>query len=187
MNNITVSSLPIKDVISDIARELNTDYDKNCGIFNLRIPETIGRGTISGIDFDNGLGLIYYDCTFNMDLTIEYSVDQIHPVKFLFSIDGEIQHSFINESHWHRISKYKNAIVASSAHHGHRIRFTANERLVYISLELDRRKFQSKILCEPVTVAKSWRDMLNDITAKKVFYHDGFYSLALSNIIRRMG
>ena len=183
MKKITVSSLPLRNVISDIAHELGTDYSKSCGIFHMTIPSQYGKGTISGTDFDDGLGLIYYDCTFFKELTIEYSVDKIHPVKFLFSMDGEIQHSFINENNWHRISKYKNAIVASSAHHGHRIRFGAGERLVYSSLELDRRRFQSKIQCEPTTIAKSWREMLNDVTAKSTFYHDGFYSLALSKII----
>lgn len=183
MEKLTVSSLPIRNVISDIAQELGTDYTENCGIFQVNLPEPYGRGSISGVDFDDGLGLIYYDCIFDKDIVFEYSVDKVHPVKFLFSLEGEIKHSFINESNWHHISKYKNAIVASSAHHGHRIRFMAGERLIYSSLELDRRRFQSKIRCEPLSITKPWREMLNDVTARKTFYHDGFYSLALSEIM----
>ncbi len=183
MKKIKVSSLPIQNVISDIARELGTDYSKSCGMFRVDIPKSHGQGTISGTDFADGLALIHYNCSFDMDLVIEYSIDKVHPVKFLFSLEGEICHSFENESIWHRISKYKNAIVASSAHHGHRIRFAAGEHLIYSSLELDRRKFQSRIQCEPVTIAKSWREMLNDVTAKETFYHDGFYSLELSRIM----
>ena len=183
MRKITVSSLPIQNVISDIAHAVGSEYSKSCGMFRVNIPASFGQGSVSGTDFDDGLALIYYDCTFDKDTVIEYSIDKVHPVKFLFSLHGEIRHSFINESVWHNISKYKNAIVASSAHHGHRIRFNAGERLNYISLELDRRRFQSKIQCEPLTIAKSWRKMLNDVTAKETFYHDGFYSLALSKII----
>lgn len=183
MKKLTVSSLPLRNVISDIARELGTDYSKSCGIFHVDIPRDSGKGIISGTDFEDGLGVIRYDCTFNEDLTIEYSVDKVHPVKFLFSMEGEIRHKFMDESIWHKISKYKNAIVASSAFHGHSIQFSAGERMVYSSLELDRRRFQTKISCEPTSIVKEWREMLKDVTAKKTFYHDGFYSLELSRII----
>ncbi len=183
MKRLTVSSLPLKEVISDIARELGTDYTTSCGIFHVAIPENYGQGNIVGTDFDDGLGVIRYDCTFKEDLIFEYSVDKVHPVKFLFTMAGEIRHKFMDESVWHKISKYKNAIVASSANHGHSIHFLAGERIVYSSLELDRRRFQSKISCEPITMVNAWREMLNDVTAKKTFYHEGFYSLELSRII----
>ncbi len=183
MKRLTVSSLPLKNVISDIARELGTDYVKSCGIFHVEIPARYGEGSIAGTDFNDGLGVIRYDCKFKEDLTFEYSVDKVHPLKFLFSMEGEICHKFMDESTWHKISKYKNAIVASSAFHGHSIHFSAGERIIYSSLELDRRRFQTKISCEPTSIVKEWREMFNDITAKKTFYHDGFYSLRLSRII----
>lgn len=183
MKKLTVSSLPLKNVVSDIARELGTDYSESCGIFYVRIPDSYGQGIIVGTDFNDGLGLIHYECTFKEDITIEYSVDEVHPVKFLFSMEGELQHKFVDESEWHSIPKYKNAIVASSAHYGHCIRFSAGEPTIYNSLELNRKVFQSKINCEPFSIVQSWRDMLDDVTAKKTFYHDGFYSLELSRII----
>ena len=185
MKKLTVSSLPLRSVISDIARELDTDYSKSCGIYTLRIPREIGQGLITATDFNDGLGLIRYDCQFYEDLEIEYSVDKVHPVKFLFCMDGQISHKFLNESNLHQIPKYRNAIVASSEHHGHSIRFKADERVVYSSLELDRRRFQGKISCEPNSIAKSWRDMLNDVTAIRTFYHEGFYSLRLSSIFEQ--
>lgn len=59
---IQVSSLPLKDVIADIASVLNITYDENCTLFEISLPETVGEGTIKGIDFDDGLGLIECDC-----------------------------------------------------------------------------------------------------------------------------
>jgi len=183
MKKLTVSSLPLRNVISDIAREMNTEYTKSCGLFMVRLPDDIGEGVISGVDFDDGLGLIRYDCKFFEDVEIEYSVDKVHPVKFLYCLEGTINHRFINEEEWHEIPHYKNAIVSSSRHHGHSVRFCAGKRMVYNSLELNRRKFQGKISCEPNSIPNSWRDMLNDVTAKKTFYHEGFYSLRLSKIL----
>lgn len=183
MEKLVVSSLPLINVISDIAMELETVHTDSCGIFSVDIPKIYGEGMITGTDFDNGLGLIRYDCTFHKDMVIEYSVDKVHPVKFIFAIEGEIRHKFIDESEWHEIPKLKNAIVASSSHHGHMIKFVGGERAVYSSLELDRTRFKSRISCEPVNIDSTWRNMLNDVTAKKTFYHDGFYSLELSKII----
>lgn len=182
MNIFKVSSLPIRNVISDIAKELDTDYSKSCGIFKVKIPASFGRGIIEGTDFNDGLAMIRYDCEFLKDTEIRYSVDKVHPLKFLFCMGGQIRHKFLDESKWHNIPHYKNAMIASSQHYGHCVRLLAGERLVYYSLELDRRKFQGKITCEPNNVSATWMSMLNDVSAKKTFYHEGFYSLQLSGI-----
>ncbi|HDZ13440.1 MAG TPA: hypothetical protein ENH60_00900 [Pricia sp.] len=187
MEKLAVSSLRIGNVISDIAREMGTGYTKSCGTFHLEIPESYGRGLISGTDFDSGISIIQYDCTFARDITFEYSVDKVHPVKFLFSLEGQISHSFIDERVWHQIPKYENAIVASSAHNGHRIRFSSGKRVVYLSIELDRGKFQAKVGCQPRTMAIPLRELLNDLTATKRFYRDGLYSPELSMAMEEWG
>lgn len=184
MEIIKVSSLPLKEVISDIAREFGVTFQSECGIFTVDIPQRLGSGTITGSDFEGGLGLIRYDCMFNTDLTFEHTLDRVHPVKFLFCLEGEIGHNFSNESTWHQIPRHRNAVVASSSNHGHRVRFRANERTVFTSLELERKSFRTKIKCTPNSIVKSWSDMLNDLAAEKTFYHDGFYSLRVSELFK---
>ena len=183
MKTIQISSLPLRDVISDIADGFGTSFEKKCGIFTVSVPDNLGSGIISGIDFDGGLGLIRYECDFHTDLTFEYSLDRVHPVKFLFCLEGEMSHNFTNETEWHTISQHKNAVVASSSNHGHRVRFQAGNRTIYSSLELERKSFQGKLNCAP-KISRSWLDMLNDVNAKKKFYHDGFYSLRISEILQ---
>jgi len=184
MKKFAVSSLPFKDIITDLAKEMNTAFIEDCTIYEVRIPKKYGSGTITGIDFNDGLGLIQYNCFFLEDTQIEFSVDKIHPVKFLLCQIGQIGHKFLNEPNWHDIPQYKNAIVASSEHHGHVIQFSAGRQTLFTSLELDRRRFQSKIGCELKSLAKQWRLLLNDITAKKTFYHDGYFSLQFSEILK---
>ena len=184
MNHFTVSSLPLKDVIADLAKEMRTDFHENCSIFSIQVPKNLGSGEIFGIDFEDGLGLIEYDCQFKRDTKIEFSVDKIHPVKFLFCQEGTFEHGFKNESILHTIPQYKNAIVASSAHHGHLLHFKANEKTTLNSLELDRRKFQSKMSCNLSSLAKELQALFNDITAKETFYHEGYYSLQFAEILK---
>lgn len=182
MEIIKVSSLPLKDVLSDIAAEFGVGMEEECGMYTVRIPERLGNGRINASDFDGGLGLVRYDCRFDRNLTFEYSLDKVHPLKFLFCLEGEISHNFSNENIWHEIPQHKNAMVASSSHHGHRVSFKAGKRTVYTGLEIERRKFQAKMGCNPVSIATSLRHLFDDVTAKRTFYHDGFYSLRISEL-----
>lgn len=182
MRILKVKSLPLKNVIMNIAKELNTDFSMNCGIYQVIVPEDVGSGHITGVDFDDGLGLVRYDCTFLEDVDLDFSVDTVHPVKFLFCGEGMIGHRFKDEDVWHGIPEQKNAIVASSSHHGHVIRFSQGKRTVFGSLELDRRRFQPKISCKPISLFRNWINMLNDVTAKRTFYHEGFYSFRLGKL-----
>ena len=187
MNHYTVSSLPLKDVISDLAKEMNTGFEEKCNVYEVKIPKNLGNGKVIGIDFEDGLGLIAYDRTFHEDTKIDFSVAKVHPVKFLSCQVGYFEHSFKNESAWHEIQQYKNAIVASSSNYGHILRFKAEVHIKLNSLELNRRRFQSKISCDLNSLAKQLQTLFNDVTAKKTFYHDGYYSLQYAEILKEWG
>ena len=72
MKSIQVNSLPLKDVIRDIAKIFQISFSENCGEYILNLPKSVGEGTIRGINFDGGLGLIQYDCLFNEDFEIHF-------------------------------------------------------------------------------------------------------------------
>lgn len=186
MKTIKVSSLPLKDVITDIAKALRVSYTENCSFFELQLPASFGTGTIKGIDFEDGLGLIEYDCTFFKEVIINFSVNDIHPLKFLFCLEGEFEHKFENESQWHSIIQYKNAIVGSLKNNGHVLKFKKNVPTVLHSLELSRAAFKGKMDCELNSLSIPMINLLTDDKANNVFYYDGFYSLKLANLFREI-
>ena len=186
MKRIKVSSLPLKDVISDISNALDVSFSESCNLYTLSLPAYIGTGVITGIDFEDGLGLIAYDCTFFENIVFEFSVNEVHPLKFLFCLEGSFEHNFENEDEWHAIPQYKNAIVASNKKNGHVIRFRKNEHTILHSLELSRSKFQRKMNCELKSLSNSLKILLTDIAAKETFYYDGFYSLELADLFREI-
>ena len=94
MKDLYVQSLPLKDVILDLAKEFNCGIVEHCDEFVLEIPKEFGNGFIRGINFGKGLGVIEYNCTFFEDLKIHFSVSQIHPLKFIFCSEGSIKHYF---------------------------------------------------------------------------------------------
>lgn len=186
MKAIQVNSLPLKEVISDIATAFDTEYTENCDEFTVELPSNIGKGRIRGINFERGLGIIRYDCTFNEDFEIQFVINEIHPLKFLYCIEGELGHRFGNGNTLHTIGQYKKAIVASQKKNGHVLCFKANIRVTVNSLEISRKLFSEKISCELKSLDQGLKELFGDVGAKKEFYHDGFYSLELADSFNEM-
>ena len=186
MKSIQVNSLPLKEVIRDLAKAFKTDYVENCDEYSLNIPERIGKGFIQGIDFESGLGIIQYNCSFKEALEIQFVVNEVHPLKFLYCVKGTVNHGFGNEHELHSIDQYQKAIVASKETNGHVLQFQPNTQVVISSLEVARDRFAQKIACELNSMTDELRDLFQDIKANQEFYHDGFYSLQLADIIREI-
>ncbi|WP_209401870.1 AraC family transcriptional regulator [Pseudozobellia sp. WGM2] len=186
MITIEVNSLPIAEVMSDISEAFNTKAQENCGEYYLDLPKDIGEGYIRGISFDGGLGIMQYDCLFKQDVEFCFTVNEVHPLKFLYCLEGKLRHRFENSDEDHNIAQYQEAIVASDFLNGHILSFDAGSRTVINSLEISRKEFQKKIQCNLVTMNETLQDLFNDTDASKSFYHDGFYSLKLADLFREM-
>lgn len=186
MNSIQVNSLPLKDVIRDIAKVLKIPFSENCGEYILKLPAAVGEGHIRGINFEGGLGLIQYDCLFKEDMEIHFVVNNIHPLKFLYTVEGVLLHRFENEDQLHQIEQYQNAIVASSKHNGHVLLFKAKQKVRVNSLEIEREKFQAKMACDINSLDDELEKLFKDIKARGAFYYSGNYSLGIANILNEM-
>lgn len=174
------------EVIRDLAKAFNTTYDESCGIYFLKIPEKIGEGTIKGINFDGGLGILIYDCKFLEELEIKFIVNDIHPLKFLYCLEGNLLHGFENETDLNTLSQYQNTIVASKNYDGHILKFMANIRTNIGSLEINREDFQHKMDCELRDLTPNLQKLFRDKTAKEPFYYNGFFSLHAADIFREI-
>lgn len=186
MNIVEVKSIPINKVMADLAQSFSTDLENNCGEYSLKLPRQWGKGTITGIDFGNGVGLIYYDCTFFKDTEIRFIVNSVHPLKFLYSLEKEFYHRFENEEDVHVVEQYQNVIVASSGHNGHILKFKENSHTVINSLEITRLDFEHKMYCELQTLDEELNKLFKDTAAVKTFYYKGYYSLKISDLFYAM-
>lgn len=186
MKSIEVNSLPLKDVIRDLAKLFNIEYSENCGEYVLQLPPSVGEGSIRGINFEGGLGLLQYNCLFNEDMEIHFVVNHIHPLKFLYTVDGLLLHRFENEDELHKIEQFQSAIVASSKQNGHVLLFKANQKVNVNSLEIDRKKFQSKMECDINSLDDELESLFKDVKADGSFYYNGNYSLGISNLLTAM-
>ncbi|OAQ41912.1 hypothetical protein A5893_01985 [Pedobacter psychrophilus] len=183
MNEIYVKSLPLKDVISNLADAFDTTYQNKCNEYRLNIPSKYGEGYIRGINFLGGFGLIEYNCSFNEILKIHFSVNKVHPLKFIYCSKGSVKHRFEEADSLHSIDQFQNVIVASTAQNGHILLFPKNSPIHLNSLEISRKEFKSKIDCDLNHVDSNLRKLFRDLNAKDLFFYHGNYSLTMSDCI----
>ncbi len=180
LKTIQVNALPLKDVIIGFAKSFGTDYSESCNEYQITLPPNWGEGYIRGINFEGGLGILQYSCIFQEDLEIQFVVNDIHPLKYLFCVDGTLKHRFGNTENYHELGQFQNAIVASEQHNGHILNFTKDVYSDIYSLEIDRRKFKKKMFCEINFSKPKIQSMFKDEKAVRTFYYEGLYSLVLS-------
>jgi AraC-like DNA-binding protein len=181
---VKVSSLPFKEVIKDFADAFNTNLNEVCSEYFVNLPDAVGEGEIRGVNFNNGLGLIVYRCTFVDDFEIRFTKDDVHPIKYLYTVEGPIEHEFTQETQIHELKKNKCAMVASSNNGGHVLRFKKDEPSYLVSLEIDRRAFTDNSFCELEDLSPMLRSLITDKAANKSFYHEGYYGLAFLNLFK---
>lgn len=184
MPTFQVQSIPLKDVIISLAKSFDVPYQHSCNEHFLEIPEQFGEGEIRGINFDNGLGLIVYNVVFKEDIRLEFTIDQVHPVKFIYSLQGSLSHLFAEENEIHSITEYSCAIVASEKNGGHIIEFEKNTAYEIISIEIDRKVFSERIHCEIEDWNSKLQDLFTDLEGEKQFYHLGSCGVYFKDILQ---
>lgn len=187
MKKFTVSSLPVGEVIADMARGMNIGFTNNCSYYHLRLPSHIGEGEITGIQFTSGFAMLNYDCKFYEDVQVNFTFDLVHPIKFMHCYEGWFEHHFEHGTEAHEVSKFENIAVAAQQNNGHVLHFKANQVAKICSVEIDRTAFAHKIEClldgeEEGPVVKAIRDK----EAEKEYYNYGRYSLAISRVIQQL-
>jgi AraC-like DNA-binding protein len=173
-------------VIQDMAIAFDCAVRSSCGEYWIKIPKKWGKGTIKGINFDGGLGIIQYDCFFKEDVELQFIVNNVHPLKFIYCVEGFVKHSFENDNEWHDLEQYQCNILGSENHNGHILRFGAKTQTRINSLEIDRAVFQTKMDCELKSLNSDLRELFLDKIAERKFYYDGYYSLRIADIFNKI-
>ncbi len=167
-----------------MARQLGTRQIRYfCEETTLTIPPQYGQGYIKGINFTNGLGLVMFNCKFNEEVTLRYSLEQSHPLRLKFCQRGIIKYSFEPDQQEYEIPELYTAFCTSTESYDHIYSFPKDTQVQYTSLEILRKKYIDKIECDIETLPDALANLLRDVDAIDPFNYESAYSIALADVV----
>ena len=180
---IEVKSLPVQDVVKDIAKQWNQELQEESGEIKLEIPEKFGEGYIRCSKFEYGIGIIEYRVKFKKDIKFVFNKSAIHPLKFIFCSEGQADHAFEEDDEAHTIHTYQNVIVSSSGNNGHLLSFKGNETAHITSIEIIRSEFSKRDNYNFQGLDQDLQKLFKDSVSDKKFFYQGNYSIKAADIV----
>ena len=183
---ITVKALPVHDVLKDIAKQWNQPIREDSGELSIDLPKNLGEGYVRCTNFESGIGVIEYNCTFFEDYELLFSINETHPLKFIFCSNGTASHSFEEENQEHKIETYQNVIVSSSGNNGHLLSFLKDQKAHITSIEIIRSTFSVRNNHHFQGLEPELQELFEDSVAEKKFFYQGNYSLKAADIVEEI-
>ncbi|APG60551.1 helix-turn-helix domain-containing protein [Christiangramia salexigens] len=180
---IDVKTLPVQEILEDISNSINSGLINQSGEITVKLPEEIGEGYIKGVSFDSGMGYVTYNCKFYEDVEIHFSLNTVHPLKFIFCSEGSVGHSFQKSSKINNIDTYQNIVVSSSNYDGHVLYFKKNVPTHVSSLEIIRSIFSHRSNYDFAHLNPELKDLFKDAVSKKQFFYQGNYSMKAADLM----
>ena len=180
---INVKTLPVDEILEDISEILNAELINNSGELHIKIPEELGAGYIRGVSFDSGIGYITYNCKFFEDVEIHFSLNTVHPLKFIFCSEGMVEHRFQRDEKLHKIDTYQNIVVSSNGYDGHILYFKKDVSTHVSSLEIVRSVFTHRSNYDFKDLNPTLKELFRDAVAKKQFFYQGNYSIKAADLM----
>lgn len=180
---IDVKTLPVNEILDDIAQCLGVELKNSSGELSIEIPSKIGEGYIRGISFDTGMGYVTYNCKFYEDVEIHFSINTVHPLKFIFCSEGSVGHSFQKSDKINTIDTYQNIVVSSQGYNGHILYFKKDVATHVSSLEIIRSIFTHRSNYDFKDLDPTLKELFKDAVSKKQFFYQGNYSIRAADLM----
>ena len=183
MNNIPIKPVIAKEILPVLAKEFETECREAYGEYSLFLPPEKGSGSISGINFPNGVGLYKFDVEFSQDQCFDYCSEEVHPFKFVYLIQGKLQHRFSNEDIKHKFDEGQMVIIGANHKSGNKILFPGNLRIKAVILDVDRKRFVNQLTFPLEEMDKVYHKIFADTNAIRTHYHHTEYSLKMAHLV----
>ncbi|WBL25234.1 helix-turn-helix domain-containing protein [Zunongwangia sp. HGR-M22] len=183
---IDVKTLPVNDIIKDISNCFGVPVENAAGELKIEIPKNIGEGYIRGSSFKSGIGIITYNCKFLEDVDIHFTLNSIHPLKFIFCSEGKVEHCFENSDESVIIDNFQNIIVSSSGYRGHVLSFKKDVAVHVSSLEIIRSVFSHRDNYQFEGMEPDLKAIFKDQVSEKEFFYQGNYSLKSADLMEQI-
>ncbi|PHN05349.1 helix-turn-helix transcriptional regulator [Flavilitoribacter nigricans] len=172
--------------VDALTKAFDTDYIRDCKEYRLEIPEDIGEGYISAYDFDYGMSLVYFHCTFHEDLTVVFTAERVHPLHFNFCVEGEIRHEICDEQIAYQLNPLNGSISANPSECSQTMHISPNIQIVHTNLQILRSEYIKKVDCDLEEMHSKLTNVFRDQEGENSFLHEINYSVPTAECIKHI-
>jgi len=186
MENYHLRLNDVEEIIPALAREFGVDFSEKLGEYQLKIPPDMGEGTITGINFPNGIGLYTYNCKLKQDIKLDIEQSFIKPIRFIYCVKGDVQSYFKDEQDYINIENHQFLIAAPKDNETHNIILNKGEDTIMCYLEIDRLKFQQYFSFDLNDLEPVFYKIFSDTEAVNRISETGSFSLQTADAMKEI-
>ncbi|MEO2063103.1 MAG: helix-turn-helix transcriptional regulator [Christiangramia sp.] len=176
----------VDDFIPALAEHFGIGYKNELGEYALHVPKDLGKGKLNCINFPNGIGLYWFDCTFLRDTKIQIFHPNVTPLRLIYCVNGELSSHFNNQAETFTIKGHEHLIAAPRADEVHSLIFKANTKVDICYLEIDRKKFKHYLSFDIEELEPIYYKIFSDIQATNQVCDKGSYGFRTFDVIKQI-
>jgi len=186
MNSIDIKGTSAEVLLKTLAKSFKTEYKNQYGEYSMEVPESIGKGLISGVNFPSGVGLFQFEVQFKIGQCLNFCSPTIHPFKFFYLLEGNLFHQFSEEIESHEINANQSVILGANQANSNKIFFPEKNKVSLIMLDVDRQKFINQLTFPLIEMDDIYYQIFADSEAKRKLYHHTQYSLKMAHLVTEL-
>ncbi|MGB3586162.1 MAG: hypothetical protein WBA23_06460 [Tunicatimonas sp.] len=177
---IHLESYFLYDLIVLLEKQLGQDYlVHQQDILKISTPDYSSR--FRALDFSHGLGCFYLDMRLEEDLEVFFDIEQYHPLRFLYCLEGGFSHSGVSNRLQHQIRAGQFIAYACIQEQEQKIRFPGRQAVKCLGIQLIRHDFTQHrdISHLPAMI----RNIIEDTQAKRPYLLHQTYAPVIASYL----
>ena len=113
MKTINLNLSDEKSIFTTLKNDIGGELKNFSQETEFKVDREFGKGTIRGIELENGITFLEFDLVCNEDLSIVVENKVRSNVNFVYCTKGMLQHSFGNSDKTYKIEAFQTSILSN--------------------------------------------------------------------------
>lgn len=174
----------LEESMSALADRLDTSLIKDCQELSIKLPTSVGKGSITAFTFDYGISLMLFNCQLKENLKIVYRAEQTHPVHFNFCLNGDFRHSLAEGAITYQLNPLAGSITTNPNSCSQSFDFPKGMAIRHANLQVLRSAYLEKVDCDVTRMPDKLAEVFQEVEGKKPFLYEGNYTVSTSACIK---
>ena len=156
-------------IVPKLAEDFGVEGVDDCDLHSFDFDNQLGKGSILGINYENGVSIKTIDLTANNDMIFSYELGRRHPILFLYVKEGKIDLDNTKSSTTISVENGESTLYAPQGDSNYSYTVKANQSTRIVIVSVIRFLFYRKIECDLDTLPDSLQELFKDTTGAKQF------------------